>query len=50
MSWSKLGGWRELGASWSELESAGRLERAGSMLGVSWSELGGWIELGASWE
>ena len=32
---SELGGWRELGASWSkgsELEQAGRLERAGSKL------------------
>ena len=41
-SWSKgrkLGGWRELGASW---------ERAGAR-GVSWSKLGGWRELGASW-
>ena len=37
-SWSKLGGWREVGVSWSKLEQAGRLERAGSKLGVSWSE------------
>ena len=40
MSWSKLGGWRELGASWSEL-------------GASWSKgsgLGGWRELEASWD
>ena len=53
MSWSKLGGWRELGASWSEgseLEQAGRPERAGSKLeqarrleraGSEGSELGG---------
>ena len=50
---SKLGGWRELGASWSEgseLEQAGRPERAGSKLeqarrleraGSEGSELGG---------
>ena len=34
MSWSELGGWRELRGSWSK---------------GSWSELGGWRELRASW-
>ena len=45
MSWSKgskLKGWRELGASWSE--PGGWRE-----LGASWSNLGGWRELGVSW-
>ena len=41
VSWSELGDWRELGVNWSKgskLEQAGRLERAGSELGVSWSK------------
>ena len=36
VSWSELGGWRELEASWEQA-------------GVSTSELGGWRELGVSW-
>ena len=30
--------WSELGQAGSKLEQAGRLERAGSKLGVSWSK------------
>ena len=49
VSWnkgSKVGGWRELGVSWSELGSLREL-------GASWSEgskLGGRRELEVSWE
>ena len=45
MSWSKLGGWRELGVSWSKGSKLGGWRE----LGASWSKLGGWRELGASW-
>ena len=45
MSWSKLGGWRELGVSFSKGSELGGWRE----LGASWSELEGWRELGASW-
>ena len=45
MSCSKLGGWRELGVSWSKGSKLGGWRE----LGAGWSKLGGWRELGASW-
>ena len=50
MSWEAGESWEQAGvrgASWSELEQAGRLEKAWSKLGASWSELGGWEQTGS---
>ena len=49
MSWEAGESWEQAGVSWSELERARRLKRAGSKLGVRWSKGMSWSELGASW-